>query len=153
MSKFKRAWKAFWEAWNTDVSEQHEKEVITDNSHLKLLAILQKKGRLVDFFKENISEYSDSQVGAVVRDIHANCSQILEEYYSIRPVLEDQEGKQVFVPRDYDANKIKLVGNIKGEGPYKGILCHCGWRVDRKELPKSNAIATDVLLPAEVEVR
>ena len=153
MSKFKRAWKAFWKAWKSGDDEQKVECVLEDSSHLRFLAILQKKGRLIDFFKEDIAAYSDAQVGAVVRDIHLQCAQVLEENVAVRPVMEEQEGKQVFIPRDYDAAKIKLVGNVKGDGPYKGFLCHCGWRATKKSLSNSDNKYVDILLPAEVEVR
>ena len=37
---------------------------------LRLLAILQREGRLLDFLLEDISSYQDAQIGVAVRDIH-----------------------------------------------------------------------------------
>src|SRR5262245_34707500 len=44
---------------------------------LRLVTILQREGRLVDFFLEDIDDYTDQQVGAAVRDIHRNCRKAL----------------------------------------------------------------------------
>ena len=37
---------------------------------LRLLSILQRDGRLIDFLDEDISAYADDQIGAAVRNIH-----------------------------------------------------------------------------------
>ena len=37
---------------------------------LRLLALLQQEGRLVDFLEEDLAPYSDVQVGSAVRAIH-----------------------------------------------------------------------------------
>ena len=40
---------------------------------LRVLAVLQRDGRLVDFLEEDIDAYADAQIGAAVRDIHRGC--------------------------------------------------------------------------------
>src|SRR5262249_27976756 len=40
---------------------------------VQLLALLQRDGRLVDFLREDVGAYSDAQIGAAVREVHANC--------------------------------------------------------------------------------
>src|SRR5438128_2631443 len=40
---------------------------------LRMLILLQREGRLVDFLLEDINAYSNDQVGAAVRDIHRQC--------------------------------------------------------------------------------
>src|SRR5947209_3736853 len=37
---------------------------------LRLLALLQREGRLLDFLLEDIQSYPDAHIGAAVRDIH-----------------------------------------------------------------------------------
>ena len=53
----------------------------------------------------------------------------------------------------FDADAVKLVGEVKGEPPYTGVLRHRGWRATRFTLPglvgKHDA---RVLAPAEVEL-
>lgn len=123
-------------------------------SHLRLLMLLQQSGRLLDFLKEDITTYSDVQVGAAVRQIHRDCAKVIEEVVTIRPVLEDNEGAIIKVPVGYDASQIKLVGKIKGEPPYSGILTHKGWKAHKRSLPKQvSGAASEVIAPAEVEIR
>jgi len=123
-------------------------------SHLRLLHLLQQSSRLIDFLKEDISNFEDAQVGAAVRKIHEDCSKSLEELVSIRPVMEQNEGEKINVPQGYDPLKIKVMGNVKGEPPFVGILVHKGWKVHKRSLPKkAGDQLTDVICPAEVEIR
>ena len=56
---------------------------------IQLLAILQRKGRLVDFLQEDLSAYADDQIGAAVRPIHEGCKQALAETMTLEPVMAD----------------------------------------------------------------
>lgn len=123
-------------------------------SHLRLLQLLQQSSRLIDFLKEDISAFDDAQVGAAVRKIHEDCGKSLEDLVTIRPVMEQNEGQKINVPQGYDPLKIKVVGNVKGEPPFVGILVHKGWKVHKRSLPKKTGDQlTDVICPAEVEIR
>jgi hypothetical protein len=121
---------------------------------LQMLAILQRDGRLVDFLREDLSAYSDDQIGAAVRSIHQGCRAALQEHLDLRPILEEAEGKEVPVPADFDPRAIRLTGNVSGNPPFKGILRHHGWRVVRIDLPQLTSLQeTDwILTPAEVEI-
>lgn len=130
-----------------------EKDSSAEQAHLRLLAILQQSGRLVDFLKEDISHFSDSQVGVAARKIHDDCNKSLEDIVTIRPVMEEKEGTIIQVARGYDANMIKLVGKVKGEPPYSGVLVHKGWKAHKRSLPKKMGEQADVICPAEVEVK
>ena len=72
----------------------------TDPSHLQLLTLLQQSGRLIDFFKEDISSYNDEQVGAAVRKIHQDCGKVLEDFVTIRSVLDQDEGASMSIQPD-----------------------------------------------------
>lgn len=125
-----------------------------DPSHLRLLAILQQSGRLIDFLKEDISHFNDGQVGAAVRKIHADCNKSLEDLVTIRPVMEQAEGSVVKVAQGYDPSTIKVVGKVKGEPPFSGVLVHKGWKAHKRSLPKKvGDYSTDIIAPAEVEIR
>lgn len=125
-----------------------------DHSHLRLLHLLQNNGRFIDFLKEDISPFSDAQVGAVVRKIHEDCSKSLEDYITIRPVFEDKEGSSVTIPSGYDPSEVKIVGNVTGNTPLKGVLRHKGWKAHKLSLPKQlGENKEEVLAPAEVEVQ
>lgn len=125
-----------------------------NDAHLRLLALLQQSGRLIDFLKEDISSFDDTQIGAVVRDIHHNCSKTIEELVTIRPVIEENEGQTMTIAAGYDPIKIKLTGNIAGGPPFSGIVVHRGWKAHKKSLPKkAGEQSSDVVTPAEIEVR
>ena len=121
---------------------------------LRVLAVLQRDGRLVDFLEEDIDAYTDSQIGAAVRDIHRGCRKSLRDYLTIEPVINAAEEERVSVPTDFDPAAIRLVGNVNGSPPFQGILKHHGWRVRSVHLPLLPVARDDssVLSPAEVEI-
>jgi hypothetical protein len=121
---------------------------------LRILAVLQRDGRLVDFLQEDIDAYGDAQIGAAVRDIHRGCRKVLSEYLTIEPILSAPEEAPVQVPADFDPAAIRLLGNINGKPPFQGVLKHHGWRVRSVHLPLLPVARDDtsVLSPAEVEI-
>ena len=76
--------------------------------------MLQEKGRLVDFLMDDINAYSDAQVGAAARVVHAGCKGVLQEHFSINAVRTEPEGSTVQVPAGYSADAYRLVGKICG---------------------------------------
>jgi uncharacterized protein DUF2760 len=117
------------------------------------LALLQEKGRLVDFLMEDVTTYDDAQVGAAARVIHQGCKEVLAEHFSITPVSGAEEGSRVTVPAGYAADEYRLIGKISGNPPFSGKLIHKGWRTDYVKLPrtaKSDRLPT--IAPAEVEL-
>jgi len=127
---------------------------LSDQSHLRLLQYLQHSSRLVDFIKEDIGSFNDAQVGAAVRKIHQDCSKALEDLVTLRPLKDEQEGSSVQIPKGYNPAEIKVVGKIKGEPPFTGILVHRGWKALKRSLPKKGSEQSlDVICPAEVEVK
>ena len=117
-----------------------------------MLAILQRDGRLVDFLMEDLAAYSNAQIGAAVRDVHAGCRQALDKYATLAPVLDAAEGSTVTVDAGTDAARVKVVGNVAGAPPFRGVLRHRGWEATRLELPPLPATGRTILAPAEVEV-
>jgi hypothetical protein len=123
---------------------------------LRVLAVLQRDGRLVDFLLEDIDAYADEQVGAAVRDIHRGCRKALRDYLAIEPILPGAEESEVTVGADFDPATIRLLGNVAGTPPFRGVLKHHGWRVKEARLPSLPATRDDrspILAPAEVELR
>lgn len=156
------AFKAFGEAWKNPERVQNfichapsaHAQDSSEQSHLRLLTSLQLSGRLIDFLKEDISGFDDAQVGAAVRKIHEDCAKSLEELVTIRPVMDENEGAVINVPRGYNPSMIKVVGKVKGEPPFSGIVVHRGWKAHKRSLPKQvGEIAPEVICPAEIEVR
>jgi hypothetical protein len=121
---------------------------------LRLLAVLQREGRLCDFLLEEIQSYSDQQIGASVRDIHQKCAKALREHLELEPILDKPEESTVEVPANFDPAQIRLTGNVTGQPPFQGVLIHRGWRVRKINLaPPAKGQDEFVLQPAEVELR
>ena len=129
--------------------EQNRKK----RTFLCLLSVLQREGRLLDFFDEDLNLYEDEQIGAAVRSIQEDCKKTITRYIAPKPVLHDEEGDEVIVEPGFDPDSIKLVGNVTGKPPFKGILRHRGWKAGKKEIPKlADVLDPSVIVPAEVEV-
>ena len=123
---------------------------------VSFLAMLQEKGRLVDFLMDNINPYNDAQVGAAARVVHAGCKRALQEHFSIHPLRTEDEGSTVQVPVGYAPDEYRLVGKIAGQAPFSGVLVHRGWKTDMVTLPQLLPSAPGQLpaiAPAEVEVK
>jgi hypothetical protein len=122
-------------------------------SALQLLSLLQREGRLVDFLQQDITAFSDVDVGAAARVVHAGCRKALWAHADVEPVFKQAEGARVEVARGFDADEVKLVGDVRGEPPYAGVLRHRGWRATKLELPQIVGVHdARVLAPAEVEL-
>jgi len=120
---------------------------------IQMLALFQRDGRLVDFLAEDVAPYPDAQLGAAVRSIHTSCRQVLDRYLKLAPVLDSDEDQPVTVPAGFDPAAIKLVGNVTGEPPFRGLLRHRGWRVAEVNLPSlPQGAGRAIVAPAEVEI-
>lgn len=114
---------------------------------VQILSILQRDARLVDFLMEDISGYSDEQVGAAVRDVQQQARKSLERYLQLSPVIDGVEGTYTRA----EVADIKLIGNVPASGKAAGgMLRHKGWRAAKVDLP--NVQSGSVLAPAEIEV-
>ena len=122
-------------------------------SGLAVLGMLQREGRLIDFLQENVAAFSDAEVGAAARTVHEGCRKVVQQYLALEPVLKDEEGARVSVPPGFDAQRIRLTGNVAGEPPYAGSLKHHGWVTTAVRFPElSPSLDARVLAPAEVEL-
>ena len=157
MNRLVLALKSFWRVLTEPDFAMRVEPLFTrvpTGPDLRVLAVLQRDGRLIDFLLEDIDSYRDEQVGAAVRDIHRGCRKSLREYLSIEPIINAAEEAQVQVPTDFDPAAIRLLGNVDGRPPFQGVLKHHGWRVRSVHLPVLPAARDDssVLSPAEVEI-
>ena len=103
----------------------------------------------------DIAPYQDAQVGAAVRELHANCRKALAQYVTLEPIMEGEEDGPVTVEEGFDPSSVKLVGNVTGRPPLRGLLRHRGWRVagiNMPSLPPRGAVRA-VVAPAEVEIQ
>jgi hypothetical protein len=119
---------------------------------LAFLALLQREGRLVDFLQEDVSSYSDADIGAAARVVHSGNRKVLQQYLTLTPVLKEGEGDAVSVPVGFNAERIRLTGNVAGQPPYRGTLKHHGWVATDVRLPAIPALDPKVIAPAEVEL-
>jgi Domain of unknown function (DUF2760) len=135
------------------VKEVERPPTETCDGAVQMLTLLQRDGRLIDFLAENISPYPDEQLGAAVRTIHESCRQVLERYLKLEPVLNSEEDQPITLQAGFDPAAIKLIGNVAGEPPVRGLLRHKGWRVKEVTLPPlPQGAGRMVLAPAEIEI-
>lgn len=120
---------------------------------LQLLGLLQRDARLIDFTQENLSGYSDADIGAAARVVHEGCRKALSEHFTIAPVRQEAEGSRISLDEGFDARAIRLTGNVVGQAPFKGSISHRGWRAVEVRLPKlAEGHDATVLAQAEVEL-
>ena len=127
-----------------------------DAEIVSFLAMLQARGRLVDFLMDDINAHDDAQVGAAARVVHAGCKAALREHFRISPVRAEGEGSTVQVAAGYWPDEYRLLGKISGPAPFSGVLVHHGWKTDAVNLPRVLRSSTDrlpAIAPAEVELR
>jgi hypothetical protein len=126
----------------------------TRSEALTLLSVLQREARLVDFLKENIAPYSNEQIGAAVRDVHRDAAASLERMFALKSVRSEAEGASVEVPAGADAARVRLIGNVAGNPPFRGTLRHAGWEATKIQLPEwtGGDASARVVAPAEVEL-
>ncbi|WP_426162966.1 DUF2760 domain-containing protein [Pseudoduganella sp. R-34] len=125
----------------------------TPDAALQLLSLFQREARLIDFTQENLSGYSDADIGAAARVVHEGCSKVLREHFTIDAIRSEAEGSRVTLPEGFDASAVRLTGNVVGKAPFTGTLSHRGWRASSVRLPKlAETHDAKVLAPAEVEL-
>jgi hypothetical protein len=116
-------------------------------------ALLQEKGRLVDFLMEDLASYEDAEIGAAARVVHEGCKQVLQEHFKIHAIAEADEGSQITVPAGFAADEYRLVGKLSGDPPFTGKLVHKGWKTDAVKLPRLvDTRRLPAIAPAEVEL-
>jgi hypothetical protein len=157
LNRFSLALKAFWKSLtDNDFAPRVEALFVKapTGPDLRILTVLQRDGRLVDFLLEDLDGVSDSQIGAGVRDIQRACRKSLKDYLTIEPILTGPDGSHVTVGSNFDPAEIRLTGNVQGSPPFHGSLRHHGWRVTSVHLPVLPASRgeSSVLAPAEVEL-
>ena len=127
-----------------------------DAEIVSFLALLQARGRLVDFLMDDINAYGDAQVGAAARVVHTGCKAALLEHFRISPVSTESEGATVQVAAGYSPDEYRLLGKISGPAPFSGVLVHHSWKTDTVNLPRILRSSTDrlpAIAPAEVELK
>jgi hypothetical protein len=128
------------------------REAVPDSA-LQLLSLLQNEARFIDFVQENVTGYSDADIGAAARIVHEGCRKVIHQHFDLQPVRKEAESSRVTLPKGFDAASVRLTGNIVGQAPFSGTLVHRGWRAMQVKLPKlAESHDTRIIAPAEVEL-
>lgn len=168
-TRFGQAWQCFWRTLRTGEAQPAPPAPPTpasppaptpavppERAHasgLMVLSLLQREGRLIDFLQEDVTAFSDAEVGAAARAVHAGCKKVLTSHFTVEPVLKESEGDAITLPAGFDARRIRITGNVAGQPPFRGTLKHHGWVASAIKLPTvSEALDPQVLAPAEVEL-
>ncbi len=122
-------------------------------SGLALLAALQREGRLVDFLQQEVAAFSDEEVGAAARVVHAGCRRVLQQSIELVPAVPEAEGAAIHLPVGFDAQRVRLTGNVAGQPPFHGTVKHHGWVASSVRFPAlSESLDPRVVAAAEVEL-
>jgi hypothetical protein len=120
---------------------------------LQLLALLQQDARFIDFIQEDLTGFSDADIGAAARVVHEGGRKVLNDYFSLTAVRDEQEESRITLAEGFDATAVRLTGNVIGQAPFTGTLVHRGWRVTEVRLPKlAEGHDAHIVAPAEVEL-
>jgi hypothetical protein len=120
---------------------------------LLLLSLLQAEGRFVDFVQQDVAPFSDGDIGAVARVVHAGCRKVLGAHVRIEAIRAESEGQSVALEPGFDSSRIKLTGRVSGAGRLVGVLRHRGWQATDVRLPSVvDRAGSRILCPAEVEL-
>jgi hypothetical protein len=85
--------------------------------------------------------------------VHRGCKKVIDDHFAFEPMMPGEEEAKVTVPKGFDPSEIRLIGEAKGEPPFRGTLRHHGWRATSVKLPGlADGVDRTVVAPAEVEV-
>lgn len=135
----------------TKLEKVDDASAATSNGALQLLSLLQREGRFVDFVEQEITTFADAEIGAAARLVHEGCRRALHAHGRIVSVRSEAEGAPLTL--EQASSDVKLVGNVAGSAPFRGVLRHRGWRVEELTLPRSiGAHDPKLVAPAELEL-
>ena len=144
----------FTKAKPAPLTAPQEQPKVSDGA-LQMLHVLQRDARLIDFLMEDITAYTDDQVGAAVRTLHSESKASLARHLMLNPVIDGVEGthQKLDSSKVPDPNRIKLIGNVPANGRVAGgTLRHRGWMASSVNLPPLGKQDPAILAPAELEV-
>lgn len=116
---------------------------------ITLLSALQREARLVDLIQEDLTQFSDAQVGAAARPCLLSCGKTLQRMMPMVAVDDSGEGAKVNVP----ANSKSRYQWIGEPGSEVGTLIHKGWMATKIELPAWTGDDADANVVAAAQVQ
>lgn len=117
---------------------------------ITLLATLQREARLVDLIQEDLTAYSDAQIGAAARPCLKQCAATLQRVLALRPLEPTPDGTVISVPKDASILRYQWIGEAEGD---TGKLLHHGWQATHVQLSEWTGGQADqlVIAPAQVQ--
>ena len=91
---------------------------------------------MIDFLKEDLTSFSDEEVGAAARVIHTGGQKVLSDYITLEPIRNEDEETRITVEEGFNSQQVRLTGNVTGNAPFNGTLIHKGWKASSMNLPK-----------------
>ncbi|KLN64741.1 MULTISPECIES: DUF2760 domain-containing protein [Vibrio] len=123
------------------------------DSAMQFLSIMQQEARLVDFLKEDLTTFSDEEVGAAARVIHTGGKKVLSDYVTLEHIRNEDEETRITIEDGFNPQQVRLTGNVTGNAPFNGTLVHKGWKASAMDLPKlAENYDASIIAPAEVEL-
>ena len=74
----------------------------------------------MDFLEQDVTSFSDADVGAAARVVHEGCRKALRAHARITPVRSEEEGTRVTIAAGFAPAEVKLSGNVGGSPPFTG---------------------------------
>jgi hypothetical protein len=132
----------------SEVAQAESKSARSDA--ITLLSALQREARLVDLIQENLTGFSDAQVGAAARPCLQQSAETLKRCFGLKPICDAADGSTVDVGPEESATRYQWVGEGSATS---GILIHHGWQASQVELPKFSGDVADVFVIAPAQVQ
>ena len=79
--------------------------------------------------------FQTPEVGAAYQVVNAGCKKALADHFTLEPVLKESEEATVTLPAGFDAQRVRITGNVAGQPPFRGTLKHHGWMTSSVRLP------------------
>jgi len=86
----------------------------TPDAALQLLTLLQQDARFIDFIKEDLSSYSDEDIGAAARVVHEGSKKTIDTYFTLEAIRNEDEESRISLPAGFNASEVRLTGNVVG---------------------------------------
>jgi len=117
---------------------------------ITLLSVLQREARLVDLIQEDLSKFSDAQVGAAARPCLQSCASAIARMFGLVAVSDAGEGASVDLGDNGSPARYQWIGEGSSTS---GKLVHQGWQATQVDLPiwTGDDADANVIAPAQLQ--
>ena len=134
----------------------HQTQGHAEQAVIQFVRNMQSRGRILDFVMTDIHKLSDPQVGAASRVVHQGLRELMDDYFSVKPISSLEEGRMIPLHEEDLGRTVKLLQSRGETVPREGRLLHKGWQASQVKLPQSQRQEQGnermVLALAEVDV-